>query len=226
MLRQRDGDSAFFYPLADEVPGGVTVQTAHDSKGTEADHVIIPKVITTGGYPSIKSDRYVRPVKQPPEIYEERGADYQLEEERRMFYVALTRAERRVDVLTVQGAESLFIDELPDETCRHVRPFTDEERERLADGELRKDIRGHVLSGQENTMYFHFSWAQGGILDANCYDATGRQYEAMHSLVEKDLNVVLRNCGLEYRAPTSDDYGDGERIQLQVDRETEITLEE
>lgn len=75
-------------------------------------------------------------------------------------------------------------------------------------------------------MYFHFSWAQGGILDANCYDATGRQYEAMHSLVEKDLNVVLRNCGLEYRAPTSDDYGDGERIQLQVDRETEITLEE
>lgn len=222
IVRQRDGDSGFFYPLAEAVPDRVTGQTAHDSKGTEAEHVIIPKVMSSGGYLSIRTDQWVRPIKQPPAIYEEKGPDYQLEEERRMFYVALTGAERRVDLLTVDGAESRFLDELPAATCSHVRPFSEDERDQLATRELRKNMRGQVVSTQTNGQFVHFDWVEGGILDVNLYDATADQISQLESLATADRDVLLQNCGLEYRPSPTDDRGETERVQLQVDGQTSI----
>ena len=86
--------------------------TVHQSKGLEADHVIILNNREAKlGFPAH--------VKDPPfkvklvKITEELGLDQvSVNEERRLFYVALTRAKKQVILLTVDGKESSFIKEL------------------------------------------------------------------------------------------------------------------
>lgn len=91
--------------------------TVHQSKGLEADYVIILNNREAKlGFPAH--------VKDPPlkaeliKIAEELGLDQvSVNEERRLFYVALTRAKKQVILLTVDGKESSFIKEL----CRKFR---------------------------------------------------------------------------------------------------------
>lgn len=86
--------------------------TVHQSKGLEADYVIILNNREAKlGFPAH--------VKDPPlkaeliKIAEELGLDQvSVNEERRLFYVALTRAKKQVILLTVDGKESSFIKEL------------------------------------------------------------------------------------------------------------------
>ena len=86
--------------------------TVHQSKGLEADYVIILNNRDAKlGFPAH--------VKDPPlkaelvKITEELGLDQaSVNEERRLFYVALTRAKKQVILLTVDGKESSFIKEL------------------------------------------------------------------------------------------------------------------
>ena len=86
--------------------------TVHQSKGLEADYVILLNNRDAKlGFPAH--------VKDPPlkteliEIAEELGLDQaSVNEERRLFYVALTRAKKQVILLTVDGKESSFIKEL------------------------------------------------------------------------------------------------------------------
>ena len=86
--------------------------TVHQSKGLEADYVIILNNREAKlGFPAH--------VKDPPlkteliKIAEELRLDQVLvNEERRLFYVALTRAKKQVILLTVDGKESSFIKEL------------------------------------------------------------------------------------------------------------------
>lgn len=86
--------------------------TVHQSKGLEADYVIILNNREAKlGFPAH--------VKDPPlkteliKIAEELSLDQvSANEERRLFYVALTRAKRQVILLTVDGKESSFIKEL------------------------------------------------------------------------------------------------------------------
>ena len=86
--------------------------TVHQSKGLEADYVILLNNREAKlGFPAH--------VKDPPlkteliEITEELGLDQaSANEERRLFYVALTRAKQQVILLTVDGKESSFIKEL------------------------------------------------------------------------------------------------------------------
>lgn len=86
--------------------------TVHQSKGLEADHVIIlnNREAKLG---------FSAHVKDPPlkteliKIAEELRLDQvSVNEERRLFYVALTRAKKQVILLTVDGKESSFIKEL------------------------------------------------------------------------------------------------------------------
>lgn len=78
--------------------------TVHSSKGLESDYVIILNVIDDYlGFPNkIKNDSILSLIF---------NYNY-LEEERRLFYVALTRAKRRVFIFTIRGRESIFIKEL------------------------------------------------------------------------------------------------------------------
>lgn len=80
------------------VEDGVTVSTIHRSKGLEWDEVIIPSCIH-GNLPSIPQD--------DPE------PDGPHEEERRLFYVALTRAKKKCMMVTIQGLkESEYVTEV------------------------------------------------------------------------------------------------------------------
>jgi len=79
--------------------------TAHRSKGREADYVILPGLVSRG-FPSLRSDDPVLSLAMPE------GDTFPLGEERRLFYVALTRARRSVAMFTLQGKHSPFLDEL------------------------------------------------------------------------------------------------------------------
>ncbi|HDS1391151.1 UvrD-helicase domain-containing protein [Stenotrophomonas maltophilia] len=79
--------------------------TVHRSKGREADYVILPGMINRS-FPSLRADDPVLSLAMPD------GDTYPLSEERRLFYVALTRARRSVAMFTLQGKRSPFLDEL------------------------------------------------------------------------------------------------------------------
>lgn len=80
----------------------------HGSKGLQADYVILDRVEGRGSFtfPStIQNDsvlHLVMPEREP----------FPNAEERRLMYVGLTRARRRVYVLTRRGHESAFVTEL------------------------------------------------------------------------------------------------------------------
>jgi superfamily I DNA/RNA helicase len=85
-------------------------KTIHSSKGLEAKAVfIIGLTEGNGGFPDIWLDdrvfQVIRKVKH----------DMLMEEERRLFYVALTRAKDELFLLTRKGNESSFLDEIPEE---------------------------------------------------------------------------------------------------------------
>lgn len=81
--------------------------TAHSSKGLEADHVIIPRMTSeTLGFPSRIEDDPVLQLAMPG------GDSFEDAEERRLFYVALTRTRSTVTLITLTHKESPFIAEL------------------------------------------------------------------------------------------------------------------
>ena len=84
-----------------------TYMTAHSSKGQEADYVIVVGLNNeTHGFPSqVAGDPILELVLAEPEKFQ--GA-----EERRLFYVAMTRAKRRVFLLAEGEIPSPFINEL------------------------------------------------------------------------------------------------------------------
>jgi DNA helicase-4 len=220
-LRQQDGDPKFYYGLKKAVPKAVDIRTAHDAKGSEAEHVIIPKVSKAGGYPSMKPDPWLEPVKQPPEIYDDKGVTYQMEEERRLFYVALTRAESRLDVLTVQGAESVFVEELPDQLCEHHQPLGEAEMEEIEDDECRTTVTGTV-DVKFNDKFAVFDWDAGGLIGLNMFDATDAQRQQIDAVEDSRTHITIDNCGIEYRDPYYEDDADYEELQLQVDADVTI----
>lgn len=87
----------------------VAFRTIHASKGLEADHVIVAS-LTAGrhGFPSTIVDDPVLELAMSGEDTFEHA------EERRLLYVALTRARASVTVITVAGDESPFVLELAD----------------------------------------------------------------------------------------------------------------
>ncbi|BCI65678.1 UvrD-helicase domain-containing protein [Acetobacter aceti] len=83
--------------------------TIHSSKGSEADYVILPSMISRLrglSFPSTRTDDPVLQMAMPS------GDNFPQGEERRLFYVALTRARRSVIMFTVKGERSTFLDEL------------------------------------------------------------------------------------------------------------------
>ena len=90
--------------------GNLPIQgkTIHASKGLEAKVVfIIGLTEGHGGFPDIwLEDRIFQVIKKA-------NHDLLLEEERRLFYVALTRAKDKLFLITLRGNESGFLNEIP-----------------------------------------------------------------------------------------------------------------
>ena len=81
--------------------------TAHKSKGLQADYVfIINNKKSRIGFPSKIQDAKIL------ELLLENSENYPYAEERRLYYVALTRAKEKIFILTVNQQESEFVKEL------------------------------------------------------------------------------------------------------------------
>lgn len=90
----------------------ISFLTIHRSKGSEADYVILPEMVSVRrgrSFPNTRADDPVLSLAMPD------GDDFPMGEERRLFYVALTRARRGVALFTARGQRSSFLKELVDE---------------------------------------------------------------------------------------------------------------
>ena len=112
----------------------VTYATVHKSKGTEADYIIL----LDGGPPKAGRTAEARALERALRVF--RGDDTAEEEERRIWYVALTRAKRKVYVIVSADTDSHspFSDELYHNEGGHFDVGEDE----LA--ELLEPLRPHV----------------------------------------------------------------------------------
>lgn len=91
-------------------------RTIHAAKGLEAKVVfIIGLTEGNGGFPDIwLEDRVFQMVRQG-------NYDLLMEEERRLFYVAITRAKDKLYLITEKGRESSFINEIPSQYLERVQ---------------------------------------------------------------------------------------------------------
>jgi len=87
----------------------VQAKTIHGAKGLEAKVVfVIGLTDGYGGFPDIwLEDRIFQVIKKA-------NHDLLLEEERRLFYVAITRAKEKLFLITEKGSESSFLKEIPE----------------------------------------------------------------------------------------------------------------
>jgi DNA helicase II / ATP-dependent DNA helicase PcrA len=106
---EADGDICLTEDPADDA---VQLMTAHAAKGLEFQHVFILQ-LNNGDFPA----RPRRPVFEfPPELMKEEkpAGDFQVQEERRLFYVALTRAKQHLTLtttITKRKKASPFLDD-------------------------------------------------------------------------------------------------------------------
>lgn len=85
----------------------ITFKTIHSSKGLEADYVMLLNVVEgIRGFPSQIEDDPLLQIPMPA------PDPYPMAEERRLFYVALTRAKRQVRIYTSLANPSRFVTEL------------------------------------------------------------------------------------------------------------------
>jgi len=116
-ILQPSGTIPTHYPSNQESRTAILVQTIHGVKGGEFPVVIIP-FNRTGSFPlNYKPSPYLD---VPPPTLRSKTSEqplsqkeFHLEEERRLFYVAVTRAQKQLFLLAPKKATSTFMKEIP-----------------------------------------------------------------------------------------------------------------
>jgi len=115
-------------PPAYRDPAGVTLNTVHGVKGAEFPVVFLPFQRSASFPLNFTADKRVS---RPPDEWlrytqatDLTPKEHHYQEERRLFYVAVTRAQDRLYILAPKKATSKFIKELP-ETLMEDQPMTD-----------------------------------------------------------------------------------------------------
>lgn len=101
LARLEDLDKALGDDSSHRKPRPVVLSTAHSSKGREFNGVVILDAVD-GVFPSVQIDSFTRS--------KDAASDYQ--EERRLFYVAMTRARDELILIRPVGEQTPFIDEV------------------------------------------------------------------------------------------------------------------
>lgn len=118
LTRTRKSDAFKMYN--EELSGLVRITTMHQAKGLEAEIVFV--IGLTGGYhgfPSVRNtDRIFQTIKHS-------NFEHLMEEERRLFYVALTRAKQELFLISEVGNESDFIREIPDDFLHQINSMSE-----------------------------------------------------------------------------------------------------
>jgi DNA helicase II / ATP-dependent DNA helicase PcrA len=141
----------------DETDPAVTLMTLHNAKGLEFD-VVFMVGMEDGVFPHYRS----------------MGDAAELEEERRLAYVGITRARRRL-YLTHAWSRSLFggsnfnppsrfLNEIPD----HLVEKVEKEREQTRESRTGRDGFGHEpLPVTEGDTVFHDKWGEGVVISVS-----------------------------------------------------------
>ena len=94
----------------------ISYMTVHGSKGLQADYVFLLNNKNNGmSFPS--------KIEDPPilQLLLDNCDHYHFAEERRLFYVAITRAKKKVWLVTLKGNESEFVQEIDKTFGREIR---------------------------------------------------------------------------------------------------------
>ena len=108
ILHRRSSDYTLYYEYFKDMGLEVQHSTIHGAKGLEARAVFILGLHDMpGGFPEVWStDRIFQLIKAT-------DLDALMEEERRLFYVAITRAKDELFLLSIKGSPSIFLEEIP-----------------------------------------------------------------------------------------------------------------
>ncbi len=201
--------------LNSNIPG-VRILSAHKAKGLEADTVIVVNASDhIIGFPSkVQSPDVLQPVRLSS------GNDEA--EERRLFYVAITRAMRRLHVVLRKGLPSPYIAEIEGgaskpmaantSSIRQGSRFSDtfyvEQVYGLSDRQARAGIRQSGLLATSSGRYSFTSWAPIKLEEGNIYLLKGvlsdRPYRDRQQVTLDSNTTVERRTSLQTLTRTSD----------------------
>lgn len=118
----------------------VEYRTIHKAKGLEADYVVLINVFNRDwGFPNKFYPPYF------VNLIQDWDYDKKLEEERRLFYVAITRAKKGVYIFTEDYNQSEYIDELIDENNLELIYSDDFNRFKEFDSVEEEDVKANLI---------------------------------------------------------------------------------
>ncbi|EEW24065.1 UvrD-helicase domain-containing protein [Rhodobacter ferrooxidans] len=131
----------------------ITFKTIHASKGLEADHVILLNADSgRTGFPSEIVDDLLLSLVSPEE------EAYQNAEERRVMYVAMTRARHTMTILASNARPSAFVTELKNDPAYGIVAAPGAEQEAHVCGECGGRLLG--VTGQDGRIWYRCEHVQ------------------------------------------------------------------
>ncbi|OHA87253.1 MAG: hypothetical protein A3A96_02175 [Candidatus Zambryskibacteria bacterium RIFCSPLOWO2_01_FULL_39_39] len=130
----------------------INIMTAHSSKGLEFDYVFIPFATEESWIRKVRGEFFILP--------KEKEGDDDIRDERRLFYVALTRAKRHITIsLSKEGAEGevvtplRFLDELDKKHILHkeIKRIEDKQNVQTLESIRSKDLE-KLLEYSKNVL--------------------------------------------------------------------------